>query len=341
MLSNKLRSFIFSILSLCTANASADQLIIEPEMGRAPILQMINKTKHSLDLVMYGFTDETLREALLNQQRAGKSVAVILEGSPYRAADENVKTIQVFKRNHLNWQGVIEPFKLIHQKTLIIDDQQAMIMTFNFTKSTFKNERNFALIVDDPHLVKEISAVFSADWNHKTIAPEVDELIWSPNNSREKLIQLIKSAHQSIAVYSQNINDYKLVGALAKAAHQGISVNILTSATIRPKQADYLINAGVNIKKSEKLYIHAKAFIIDHKIAALGSINLTHQSMDDNRELSVLTKNPDIVKQLDKTFNNDWENADTSTPKMKTHTHKANYHHAMKLLKFMTKSLGY
>ena len=291
-------------------SALADQLIIEPDMGREPIVRAMNETKYSLDLVMYGFTDPTLLDALLKQQAKGRTVKVILEKYPYKAENENEKTIQQLNSHHISWQGTPRAFRLTHQKTLIVDDKKAIIMTFNFTRSAFKNDRNFAIVIDDPKRVNAIKSVFSADWNQKPVVNSSSNLIFSPDDSRNQLLALINQAKSSIKIYAQNISDYKIVGALAKAARKGVKIDILTSSKLREKQADFLSRAGVNIHQSKARYIHAKVMVIDNKKAVIGSINLTRASLDDNRELSAVTDDPTVIKQLNEVFQNDWNAAD-------------------------------
>jgi phosphatidylserine/phosphatidylglycerophosphate/cardiolipin synthase-like enzyme len=296
----------FSLL-LIAFSARADQLIIEPDMGRAPIINAIQSTEYSIKLVMYGFTDQSLLDAIINQKRNGKTINILLESTPYKAENENEKVIAELNNNHIPWLGHIPPFRLIHQKTLLLDDNKAIVMTFNFTRSTFKNERNFARVIDDPKKVKEITAIFSADWNQVPIHSSAADLIVSPDNSREKLLSLISSAKTSIRIYAQNITDYEIVGELAKAARQGIVVQLLTSSKMSEKQENYLTRAGVAILYSKKLIIHAKIMSFDDQLAMIGSINLTRSSLEDNRELSVLTRDRTVIKQLNATFDNDWK----------------------------------
>lgn len=308
------QAFVLFILSF-SINAFADRLIIEPEMGRAPILDLINETKHSLKLVMYGMTDETLLNAIIQKKLQRKTVNVILEPTPYKAENENRKAIAAFKQHDLNWK-TLKSVKFTHQKTLLIDNQKVLIMTFNFTRSAFKNDRNFGLVIDDPKRVKAILALFSADWNNVT-PPSSPHLIVSPDNSREQLIALIDAAKTRIQIYAQSASDYKIIGALAKAARRGVKVEILTSAKWREKQSNYLAKAGVILKKSEGYYIHAKVFIFDERQAVIGSINLTRNSLDHNRELAVVTDDKIVIKQLSETFGLDWHKASASSPSAK------------------------
>src|SRR5206468_159287 len=125
--------------------------------------------------------------------------------SPYKIPQENIRSIEAFQINHINWIGKVPPFRLIHQKTLLIDERQAIVMTFNFTKSSFKKTRNFGLVLSNPNDIKEITEYFAADWNHQAITGHSAHLIWSPDDSREKIMNLIKQAKQFIYMYAQSV----------------------------------------------------------------------------------------------------------------------------------------
>jgi phosphatidylserine/phosphatidylglycerophosphate/cardiolipin synthase-like enzyme len=303
---------VCALLLLLTSTVSfADQLIIEPDMGRAPIANYLESAKHSVDLVIYGFTDDTLLSVLLRQQQQGKLVRVIMEQRPYKNENQNEKTLNTFKKHKLAWQGNIKPFRFIHQKTILIDDRSVLVMTFNFTKSSFKNQRNFGLIIDNPEQVKAINQLFNADWNHQPIRVNHSSLIISPDNSRAKLIELIQQTKSTLQIYAQSVNDNKVIDALTAAARRGVKIEILTSNPLRKKQANALHSTDINLHRSKKLYIHAKVFIFDHQKAVIGSINLTRASLDDNRELAVITEDTNVIKQLNDVFTRDWNNTES------------------------------
>lgn len=300
-----MRLFLLCITVFFSTYILADELIVEPDDGRAPIISAIQHAS-SIELVMYGLTDKKMLQALLNAKDQGKDVRILLEPHPYKSENENSRAAKQLQAADVDliWA---DHAKLTHQKTFLFDHHSAMIMTFNLTHSTFKKERNFALLVTDPAMVNEIDRVFSTDATHQTTKVNNPNLFWSPDNSREKILALINTAKSSIEIYAQDINDYQVIGALARAARRGVKTDILLSAHGKMRQGkfNYLRTAGVTIKNSYHYIIHAKVLIIDHKQALIGSINLTTPSLDDNRELSVLTRDPAVIQTLLNTFSQD------------------------------------
>lgn len=286
------------------------QLIVEPDNGRSPILTAINNAKQSIQLVIYGITDPDIIHALIRAKNQHKNVEILYEPSPYKNANENTYAIRQFQQAGLRIKSANSAFQLTHQKTFIFDHRYALIMTFNLTRSTFDKERNFALLIDDPVLIQEIEKVFHADWQQNNSTVTNEQLVWSPDNSREKILALINSAQHDINIYAQNITDYRTIGALAHAARSGLQVKVLLSAEAEHQHSNklsYLKKAGVIIKFHRALMIHAKVIIVDNERAYLGSINFTKPSMDNNRELGIITDDAKVVTQLKSVFNQDWE----------------------------------
>jgi cardiolipin synthase len=300
-------------LFLFQVNCYAEEtLIVEPDMGRAPLLAEIKQAQHSVDVVMYGLTDDSFIDALINASHH-KNVRVLLQHYPYINTDENLKAITELQAANVTLHWPDDKFKLTHQKTLLFDGHSALVLTFNLTHTSFTKERNFGLLITDPTLVSKIQQVFNADWEHQNIDVHDPDLVFSPDNSREQLLQLINNAHSSIEMYAEGLSDYDIVGALARAARRGVDVAILTSTyhDKKPgKQFMFLGRTGVKIHFSHAYIIHAKVIIIDDDHALLGSINFTRQSINGNRELSVIIHDKKIVNQLSQYFATDWGNHD-------------------------------
>ncbi len=311
MRSSMYKKIFYSILILffLSSHSLAETLIIEPDAGRAPFLNAIKHATSSINLVMYGFTDQTFIDALTRAKKEGKNVTILLEPNPYKAENENQHALHQLSKENITLEWPDQSFKLVHQKTFIFDGKNAIVMTFNLTHGSFNRERNFALTVTNSSEVQEIKKVFDADSAHEDVSVSEPDLVWSPNNSRKKILDFIQSAQSEIKIYAEDVSDYKIIGALAKAARQGVDVKILVSASpekLRNGKFSFLKKSGVKIHDNHHYYIHAKVIIVDHKQAIVGSINLTKPSLEDNRELSVITRNAGVIHQLDNTFNNDW-----------------------------------
>lgn len=294
-------------LFLCTSLCFADTLIIQPDAGITPIIQQLKRAKQSVKLTMYGFTDKRLLSPLVQQKLNGYDIKIILEKEPYRAVHENDKVMKTLRAYNIPFQDV--PYRLVHQKSVILDNNKVILFTFNFTHASFTHARNFGLIIDDPAKVKVITELFNADWQQQPYIVTHEDIIVSPTGSRPAFMKVIQQSQSSLKIYAQSITDYAIIGALAQAAKRGVHVQLLTSAPLRKKPFKNLTNAGVAIRFSKVPYIHAKVFIIDSQKALLGSTNLTRASLEDNRELSVISHDKSVVTQLTQTFESDWNQA--------------------------------
>lgn len=270
-------------------------------MGRAPVLNLLNHAQHHINLVMYNFTDKTLLSALLNQTSHAR---VILEKTPYKTEGINIPVMNTFNAKHVAWKGGNPDFQFTHQKTLVADNQ-ALIMTFNFTQSSFKNQRNFGVLTSDAGIVNNINNVFNTDWNRENTPSITNHLLYSPVNSRSGYRNEMRGARKSLWVYAQSVDDKDVVRDLCDAAERGVQVRVITSKMPR---ATSLQDDGVDIRLSKKLYIHAKAMLVDDKTAVIGSVNFTSTSLDKNRELAIIDTDPAVISALRETFEGDWDN---------------------------------
>lgn len=308
----KLKQFLllFLFFSYYCFSYPATDLIIEPDQGEKPILDAINHANHSIDLVMYGFTDKKIRNAMVNAQKRGVTIRVILEKEPYLSDGENTATLKTFKHNHIAIKNGSKNLVLTHQKTLIIDDNKAWIMTMNFTRSAFTHQRNMGVLVTVKPEVNEMEIIFNSDWQDTKIPKNFEpNLVWSPVNSRIVINNLILQAKYNLNIYAPELSDYQIIGSLAKAAEHGVAVNIIMPApqnNTPEKKLAYLTQHHIHIVFSKTLDIHAKMILADigypEQSAYLGSANLTTASLDNNRELGIIVKNPSILSKMNQTF---------------------------------------
>ena len=113
-------------------------------------------------------------------------------------------------------------------------------------------------------------------------------------------------------MYIENINDDKIIDILIKQMKSGVSLKIIGPDSKKiESNSEYLDRLklnGAEIKYLKNPYQHAKMIMIDEKIMYLGSINFSRQSLDENREVGIITINKNNINKVLKVFNNDFNN---------------------------------
>ncbi len=293
--------------------AGTFSLMTEPEAGISPILAMIKNSTSSIDLVMYEFKDKDIADALIDAEKRGVSVRVLINQGYYGKEEKMNEPAYVYLKSGgvaVHWTPGF--FALTHQKTMVVDKNKALIMTFNFVPEYYATARDFAILDTDQNDVGAIENTFGNDWtNQNTLAENGDDLVWSPGSDGNILL-IIKSATKELDIYNEEMADSAVIDALIRAEKRGVTVNVVMTYQSADKNAfAELKNAGVNLHlfHGEKFYIHAKMILADDTNAFIGSENFSYTSLNKNRELGIFLSDPTIINSLEKTFYLDFYNA--------------------------------
>lgn len=305
-----------------TAGVTADAgitrsgpLVIEPGASFSPVYSLINAARHSIDVTMYEFADTTAEHDLAKAAKRGVHVQVILDE---KEKSVNSGTYSYFRNNGIKVVWSSSRFTYTHQKTLVIDGSQALIMTANLTSRYYSTSRDF-LVIDANHAdVTAITAVFNADFAHRAITPgDGADLVWSPTDSQDKLLGLINGATSSLRIYSEEMGDTTVENALIKAAKRGVDAQVCGENEDGEYDSAFakLARAGVHIsyyKSSTGFYIHGKVIEADygtkHAKIFIGSENFSSTSLNHNRELGLITSNSAVLSAIASTFKADFSN---------------------------------
>jgi cardiolipin synthase len=289
-------------------------LIVEPDQGVAPVLEMIEGASSSVDLVIYELNDPQIENALVADERRGISVRVLLGGG-YKGASStfNLDAYDIFSSNGVPVRWTPAYFSLTHQKTFIFDRNRALIMSFNLVPKYYPTGRDFGIVDSDRKDVSAIENTFDADWDgNNSKANGGDDLVWSPG-SEAAMISFINGARQSLEIYNEEISDMPVVFALIRAAQRSVDVLVdMTYSSQWQNAFEELDTAGAHIRtydESAPLYIHAKMIVADGARAFVGSENFSPTSLDENRELGIMITDKEIIASLMKTFGADWSGA--------------------------------
>lgn len=287
-------------------------LFREPDAGKAPLLNEIKNAKEEILVEVYLLSDKDIIQALIDSKKRGVDVSLILEEHPFGGGSLNNKSKKTLEDNNIDVKWSSSKFALTHEKAIIIDKKEVFILNQNLTASSFVKNREYDVLDTNPNDVLQARNVFVADWEEKSISSNTDYLVLSPINSRIKISSLLNSGTKSIEIEDEIIEDKQIINLLKeKAKNVNIKIIIPTFSQVESNKiaVSELIKSGILVKVISSPYIHAKLILIDDKTAYVGSINLSSQSMDENRELGIILSEAKSINLLNQTFDLDWSKA--------------------------------
>ncbi|WP_457627427.1 phospholipase D-like domain-containing protein [Oceanithermus sp.] len=323
------------ILALLPVLAAGNvQLLVQPDDGVQPLIDLIDGAESSIRIKMYLWTPSRMDvvEALGRAVERGVSVRVLLEREP-AGGRPSMEVISALRDRGVDLR-LSKPFRFVfvHEKSMVIDDRVAWFGSGNLTGSTFKANREYMIVTDRPDWVAEIARVFDADWRGERIDLLRAHLVWSPDrvmrgvregNAREKVLDLIRGARSTLFLEQAGMVDEEVIAALEDAVRRGVNVRLVGSPadpgenTYFVPGAERLRKAGVRLRYLPSPYVHAKVIIADGNTALVGSINMSQSSMNANRELGAIltaTGEPEAFFRLLRTMERDWREARPDNP---------------------------
>lgn len=281
--------------------------------------QAIRSARRSVDLVMYELQDPAAEAALESAARRGVDVRVLLD-TDYHGGAVNRKVVAPLEAAGV--KVFLAPRSVIvHQKTLVVDDQVAWIMTGNLTRRYEATSADVVVVDRDPTDVAEIVRAFDDDVEGDLVRSPSSvlvrglhgDLLFSPGSQAE-LVALVDSARRSLDVTAVELADPAVVDAIGADARRGVRVELLmTEDEEWSSELGVLEGDGVRVRLepdgARDLYIHAKVLVADGREAFVGSENLSEASLLDNRELGVVTREPSVVRVVQRAFRRWWRGA--------------------------------
>lgn len=317
LLTEKAFRFLINIFGcvflFCLANLSIakNTLFVLPDQGAQLLVDAIASAQSNLQITMYGFTNKKIARALIQQRQQGVHIQLLIESEPYKANNENTHIIQLLQAAGIEIHYASKKFALTHQKTLIIDQQRALILTDNFTYSGLYHQRNFIVDSDEANVVNPLIQLFNADWHDSTYIPEKNSVLMiSPDNSWKTLSAFLRHTHAQLDIYASALTDKRIIHELLK---QTATIRIIVAPSTKIFNQRKLCQHHIYIHELTKPTQHAKALLRDYdqknELAYVGSVNLSYPSLSKNREVGILFSDKEAIAQLHTTFEKDWRNS--------------------------------
>ncbi len=316
---------------------STPTLFTEPATNFTWLYTLVNNAKSTLDLTMYELVDTTFSADLVAACQRGVKVRVILDGNHEKLANTPAFNQLTAAGPNCTPAWSNPQFLFTHEKSLVVDNATAIIMTFNTTSRYYTTSRDFGLVTADPADVAAIETTFSTDFKSTTDLtfqpPAGTDLIWSPTTATSALLSIINNAKSTLLVENEELGAPNIVSAMAAACKRGVKLSLAMTDTSVNYHANYttLEQAGCGVhlgaNNATTLYIHAKVLVADLGTATangyLGSINFSTTSMTRNRELGLFLRDPATLGQLATTINADYNSFPAFSPGTARHNSQA------------------
>jgi cardiolipin synthase A/B len=294
-------------------------LIVMPDDSSRPILEAIHQATKSLRIKMFTFSDPQLLHAVIAAHRRGVQVRIMLNPARRSGEEENAHSRKMLTDAGIEVIDSNPAFDLTHEKSMVVDDTAAFVMSLNWETKNLTLTRDYGVITTHEHEVCEITYCFDADWKRQKYDPgENAHLIWCIGNGRQRIGRFIDEARHTLWVQNERYQDSVIIERLVRAHERGVKVHVLARPPHHLKKEKLvegvgglriLDDVGVKVHKLKGLKLHAKLMLADNERAIIGSINLSPGSFDSRRELAIEVHDDDILKRLHSIVKQDWEHS--------------------------------
>ena len=278
------------------------ELIVQPDDGLKPVLEVIESAQKSIDVMIFRFDLKSMEKALLAARERGVVVRALIahQGSQGEKGLRQLELRMLEKGMLVARTG--DAFTRYHGKMMIIDREELHVYGFNFTALDLKS-RSFGIVTKERRAVSEAIRLFEADTLRQEFEPEADEhFVVSPENAREMLATFIKRAKKQLLIYDPKVTDLQMLRLINQRIKAGVDVRIFGKVGKRGN--------AMRVQKLPTHRLHVRAMIRDGDTAFVGSQSLRALELDGRREVGLIVKEPKAVKHMLEVFESDWSYTD-------------------------------
>ena len=294
-------------------------LIVLPDDSARPVLDAINQAENTLRIKMFVFSDPAVLQAVIAAKKRGVSVRVMLNPARRSGESENAEARKMLRKAGVDVLDSNPEFDLTHEKSMVVDDATAFIMSFNWEPKDFTETRDYAVVTSAHHEVAEVMQCFDADWARERFQPNEDShLIWCVGNGRQRIGKFIDEAKHTLWLQNERYQDPAIIERLVRARERGVKVHVMARPPHKLKREKLLEgvgglrildDVGVKVHKLKGMKLHAKLLLADNVRGIVGSINLSPGSFDSRRECAIEVRDEDVIDRLHEVTHADWKNS--------------------------------
>ena len=260
-----------------------DSIAITPGERRAAVIDLIAGARRRLVLSLFRCDDFGVLDALVDALGRGVRVEVLMtdRAKGGRKRREQLATVLGDAGAVLHRYG--DAVVKYHAKYIAADDR-ALVGSANWTRKCLDDTCDFVLTTRDKAVVRTLAEVFAADAGGEPLdgAATRGRLLIGPENARDPLTALLRSAQHSIDVIDPKLTDREMRHVLDERRRAGVRI---------------VCHEGGRVGR---FAAHGKLIVVDNRTAVIGSLSLSAMHLAFRRELGIITTDPAAVEPLNR-----------------------------------------
>ncbi len=317
-------------------NSKNNKLFARSDLLYNEMLKDIKNAKKSVFIVSYIIEDGKALDKLVRViKRLSLSVEVTIVVDYFGSAKLSRKTVKELRKLKVKVKYFNKPSLFItladnlrmHAKFLAVDGVIGYFSSLNIGDRFLFKERDFGVRVENKNIInventfKRICKLSKTSKVKKKPKDKMNEqaletifdagyqalpLITFSDKLKNLYVCLLLFAKQKIRIISPYISiDDRLLEVFLFLVHAGVEIEIIVPSTecgkkrmgVNKFSCNDLLIIGVKVY-STKCFLHAKALIIDDKIALSGSANLDERSLSYAVESNLVIKDNRLIERL-------------------------------------------
>jgi phosphatidylserine/phosphatidylglycerophosphate/cardiolipin synthase-like enzyme len=283
----------------------------DPEEVVKAIVDSIDSAKRSVDMAMYNINLPEIEQALIHAFKRGVWVRLVMESD---ALDGNVP--RSLEEIGIDIVGDGKE-SLMHNKFIVIDNQQVWTGSLNLTDNGVMEDRNNFIRIDSTKVAilytKEFEEMFTdKQFGSSSLTGEGSgdaievagipiEIYFSPDdNVMQKILNIVNNAGERIDFLAYSFTYDTLAEAMIQNAKQGVRVSgVFDSDMVASNTGtdyEWLVSAGLPVcMDGEAGLMHDKVIVVDEEVVITGSYNYTNSAEKYNDENIVILHDPTLA----------------------------------------------
>ena len=289
------------------------------------LLQFLDRAKESIDLCVFDLKHKKIVEKLIEKHEEGIHVRIIIDN--YSLKNDEIRKLEKAGLEFIHDNRSA----LMHNKFVIVDQEQVWTGSMNFTYTGVGKNDNNALRISSKRLAMNYTREFNEMWHSSVKTPgfgirspaktPFNEIslanydlftAFSPEDGvLSQLEKEVNLAQESIKIMAFVLTSKDLADELIKRHKAGVKVQVHVArmaVSIGGSQFDYLKKNGIemNISRNRSGKMHHKVIIIDDQTVVTGSYNFSKAAEKTNDENTLIIKSKEVGEIYAREFSRCW-----------------------------------